>query len=146
MNFKKSILFAVAFAVFAAANSADAHMAFKKQLAAKYAGTKVSCNACHVKGKPKSDRNEFGKLFSKELKKTHPNLTKDFKSKKGADKKAFEKSTVVPAFDKALKLVKVMKEKKSGKTYDELIKAFEMPEITKDPKYKPEEGSGKKSG
>ena len=129
------------FSVFVAA-SAEGHMTFKKQLQKKYPGVKVSCNACHVKGKPKTDRSEFGKLFAKELKKTHPTLSADFKGKKGQAKKDFEAKTMLPAFDKALKIVKKAKNKK-GETYDSLIKSFQIADITKDAKYKPP-GSGKK--
>ena len=81
-------------------------MAFKKQVQKKYPGMKVNCNACHVKGKPKTERNDFGKLFAKELKASNPTLTEEWKSKKGAVKKKYESKTMVPAFDKALAKVK----------------------------------------
>ena len=126
-------------------SSAVAHMAFRKQLQKKYPGMKVNCNACHAKGKPKTERNEFGKLFAKELKAINPTLTKDWKSKKGVEKKKFEKSTMVPAFDKALVKVKALKNDKK-EVYDELIKNGKIPEIKKDPKYKPEQGTTAESG
>lgn len=120
--------------------TASAHSVFKKELQKKYVGMKVSCNACHVKKKPKSERSEFGKLFQKELQKTHADLTKSWKSKKGADKKDYEKKTMIPAFKAALKIVKVKKNDK-GEAYDDLIKNEKVPEIKKDPKYKPEESA-----
>lgn len=121
-----------------------AHMAFKKQLQKKYVGMKVSCNACHVKGKPKTDRTEFGKLFEKQLKVSNPTLTADWKPKKGADKKQYVTATMVPAFDKALAKVKTSKNKQ-GQLYDDLIKNGQIAEIKKDPKYKPESTAPTKS-
>ena len=115
--------------VFCATSESNAHMAFKKRLEAKYEGMKVSCNACHVKKKPKTERNEFGKLFHKQWKETHAKLTEEWKSKKGAEKKAYETEVMVPTFDKALKVVKEMKNDKKEK-YDDLIKAGKIPEIT----------------
>ena len=98
----------------------QAHVTFKKELAKKYPGMKVSCNACHVKDKPKTERNEFGKLLYEEFK--DKKLTADFKSKKGEDRKKFEKDVMIPAFTKALEKVKKLKPKDNEKTYDELIK------------------------
>ena len=91
---------------------------------------KVSCNACHVKGKPKTERSEFGKLFFKQLK--DKNISATFKSKSGPDKKTYEKDVMIPAFKEALKKVKAQKNKE-GETYDDLIKAGKIPEITKKP-------------
>ena len=110
-------------------STSSAHMSFKKELSKQYSDMKVSCNACHVKSKPKSQRNKFGKLFYKELK--EEKLTKGFKSRSGADRKEYEKDVMVPAFKKALTKIKKMKPKDSEETYDELIKAGEMPEIKK---------------
>lgn len=103
--------------------NADAHMAFKKQLAKKYAGTKVSCNACHIKGKPKTERNDFGKLFAKEFKAQKLELSAGFKAQPDKDsKKEYIKSVMIPEFDKALKKIKELKNADKEK-YDDLIKA-----------------------
>ena len=127
---KPIISFAIASLVFGLSSSvADAHMAFKKELSNKYPNMKISCNACHVKGKKKTERNEFGKLFYKELK--DKKLTEGFKSRSGSERKKYEKDVMVPAFKKALEKVKKMKPKDKETTYEELIKAGEMPEITK---------------
>ena len=108
---------------------ASAHMAFKKELNKKYPDMKVTCNACHVKGKKKTERNDFGKLFHKQLK--DKKLTEGFKSKKGAERKEYEKDVMVPEFKKAFEKIKKMKPKDKEQTYEQLIKAGEMPEITK---------------
>ena len=118
-------------------STAPAHMAFKKNVQQKYPGMKVNCNACHIKGKPKTDRNDFGKLFAKELKASNPTLTEEWKSKKGAEKKKYESSEMVPAFDKALAKVKTLTNDKQ-EVYDDLIKSGQIPFIEKDPKYKPD--------
>ena len=123
--------FALAFLILScfSSSTASAHMAFKKELSKKYSDMKVTCNACHVKSKPKTERNEFGKLFHKELK--EKKLTEGFKSRKGSERKQYEKDVMVPEFKKALEKIKKMKPKDQEQTYDELIKAGEMAEITK---------------
>ena len=120
--------------------SADAHMTFKKELEKKYPKMKVSCNACHVKGKPKSERNEFGKLFYAELKSENISATFNAK-KKTKEHKEYEKKEMIPLFAKALKKIQKQKQqiegddgkKVDGKSYDELIKAGEIENITKKP-------------
>ena len=127
---------------FVLSQTSDAHIAFKKELSKKYPDMKITCNACHVKKKPKTERNEFGKLFAKELK--DKKITENFKSKEGAEKKNYAKDVMAPEFKKALEKIKKLKpkdgDKEGEKTYDELIKAGEMPEITK----KPEENDEKR--
>ena len=136
----------VAFLVLAGfCSPAPAHKAFKNHLRQKYPGMKVSCNACHVKGKPKTERNDFAKLFAKELKASNPTLTEEWKSKKGAVRKQYETTTMVPAFDKVLAKVKTLTNDKQ-EIYDDLIKNGKIPEIEKDPKYKPDPKSTTESG
>ncbi len=106
--------------------SAAAHTTFKKEMGKAYEDMKVSCDACHVKGKPKSNRTDFGKLFEKEFE--GMDITANFKSKKGEEKKKYEKEVMIPAFQKALTKIKKLKNE-DGKTYDELIKAGEIPGI-----------------
>ncbi len=95
-----------------AGSPAMAHNAFKKEMAKKYPKMKISCNACHVDKQPKTERNLFGKLFHKQF--ADQNLTKNWKSKKGAEKKEYEAKVMIPAFTKAL-------EKVSSMTYTEII-------------------------
>ena len=109
---------------------ATAHMAFKKELNKKYPDMKINCNACHVKGKKKTDRNEFGKLFHKQFK--DKKLSEGFSSKEDLpERKKYEKEVMIPEFKKAFEKIKKMKPKGKEQTYDQLIKAGEMPYITK---------------
>ena len=114
---------------FGAVSDSSAHLAFKKELTKKYPDLKVSCNACHVKSKPKSLRSEFGKLFEKELK--EKKLTVEWKTKSGADKKQYEKDVMIPEFKKAWEKIKKTKKKDTELTYEELVKAGEIPDIKK---------------
>ena len=115
----------VAFSFTFTVTTVDAHTVFKKALEKSYKGVKVSCNACHLKGKPKSERNDgLGKAFYEELK--DQNLTEEWKSKEGKEKREFQKEVMLPAFKKALKVVKEKKEEKSGKTWNELIETAQL--------------------
>ena len=116
----------VAFNLAFAATTVEAHTVFKKALEKSYKGVKVSCNACHLKGKPKSDRNEeLGKVFYEELKEL--NLTEDWKTKKGPEKRAFQKEVMLPAFKKALKVIKEKKKDEAGEeTWHQLIETAEL--------------------
>ena len=121
---------AIAMVVFSISMTpASAHLVFKKELSKKFTDMKVSCNACHVKGKKKTERNKFGKLFHKELK--EKKLTEGFKSRAGTERKKYESDVMIPEFKKAFAKIKKMKPKDKEQTYEELIKAGEMPEITK---------------
>lgn len=104
----------------------QAHTVFKKMLEKKYPGVRVSCEACHVKGKPKTERNEFGQVFFEQLK--DQDLTKQWQAfEEDKDGKAkFEKETMLPAFEKALEVVKEAKNKEEV-AYDALIKDVKLP-------------------
>ena len=89
-------VFAMTVAVFVAFTSTvttvEAHTVFKKALEKSYKGVKVSCNACHLKGKPKSERNEgLGKVFYEQLKELK--LTEEWKTKKGKEKTRVSKGS-----------------------------------------------------
>ena len=106
-------------------STADAHGVFKKHVEKKYANMTVSCNACHVKGKPKTERTDFGKLFAKEFKEQKLALTDTWNAKKKISReevKKYETGTMVPEFDKALKKIKEMTNEDKVK-YDDLIKS-----------------------
>lgn len=118
------------------ATCADAHVAFKKALSTKYPEMKITCNACHVEKKPKTERNKFGKLFAKELK--DKKITETFKGKEAEERKKYAKEVMMPEFIKALDKIKKTKPKDQKLTYDELIKAGEIKEITKKPMEKKE--------
>ncbi len=93
--------------------SAEAHSAFKKYMSTKMPNKKFTCNVCHKAGENKTTRNSYGQLFTKVMNK--PNLTKDWKSKKGDAKKTYEKDVMVAEFGKAY-------EKISKMTFADLIK------------------------
>lgn len=135
MSFFRTLLVSgLALAVVAIGSTqAEAHMAFKKHMQKKYEGTSVSCNACHVKGKPKTERSEFGKLFFKEFKENKLTLSEEWNAKEKADRKEYETKIMVPAFDKALKKIKEKKNKEDEK-YDDLIKAGKIDGIKWKPK------------
>ena len=117
----------IAFAV-----PASAHGVFKKQMEAKYPNMKITCNACHIDKKPKTDRNKYGQLISKTI--DDKKLTAGWKAKKGAEKKEYESKVMVPAFNKAFDKVKAM-------TLNDLIEAGMIDGIT-NPE---EEDAGKES-
>lgn len=131
-----------------ASSTAQAHTLFKKSIEKAYPTMKVSCNACHVKGESKEVRNDFGELFFKELK--DDKVTASWKAAKDKDKadgtktvrKAYEKETMIPLFEKALKKlqkatvpeVEGEENPDAGKTYDELIKSEKIADIKIDPR------------
>jgi len=88
------------------ANSSEAHSAFKKEMGDKLPDMKVSCNACHVKGEKKTERTSLGKLFTKEM--GVADMSKTWGEKSGAEKKEYEKTVMVPAFQKALTKITAM--------------------------------------
>lgn len=103
---------------------AQAQTEFKVALQKKYDGMTVSCNTCHVNGEEKKVRNDFGKLFAKELegKKVTEKLAavKNLESDDPARVKAREEATA--DFLVALKKVEGQTGP-GGKTYAELLKA-----------------------
>jgi len=104
---------------------AQAHSAFKKQMAAKYPNKKISCNMCHVDKQSKTKRNAYGKLFHKTFE--SKTLSVDFKAKKGAERKAFETEVLNVEFEKAFEKVKAM-------TFHDLIEAGVIDGITEEEK------------
>lgn len=87
-------------------SSAEAHSGFKKYLSEKMPNKKLTCNVCHVPGQKKNVRNSYGQLFTKVMNK--PNLTKDWKSKSGDEKKSYEKEVMVVEFAKAYEKISKM--------------------------------------
>lgn len=136
-RFLKGVLALGVIAMISSPSALMAHTGFKKELGKKYPNMKISCSACHVDKKPKTQRNELGKLFFKDMK--SKNISATYKSKKGDDRKAYTANVMIPAFNAALK--KIQKQKnKEGKTYDALIKSGELPGITKKEETKSADG------
>lgn len=103
--------------------ASDAHGIFKKHLEAKYTNDSskllVTCNACHVKGKPKTERTQLGQLFATEFE--GMDLSKKWESYEDDldAREKFELETMVPAFVEAYKKVGEMELKKGeGKIKD----------------------------
>lgn len=111
-----------AFSVFAA--NAPAHGVFKNALTEKYGFEMVTCNACHEKGKPKTERNDFGKAFQEGIDALNydgMSMTEKYESVKEdeAAKAAFEQ-VMKEAFLEILKNVE-MAESPSGDTWGKLL-------------------------
>lgn len=106
-----------------AAPPVAAHTEFKKELSRQYPGLTIKCELCHVKGKEKTEVNDFGRLFTDEL--AGQELTKQWDALKGAERKKFEKETLLPAFQKAHARIKAL-ENDEGKTWHDLLDAGAM--------------------
>ena len=102
------------------------HTVFKKHLEKKFPTVRVSCEACHNKGKPKTERNEFGELFFAQMKDSK--LTEQWSAfgDDRAGKTKFEKEVMLPAFEKAWEAVKQQKNKDEA-TYETLLKDVKLP-------------------
>ena len=120
--------------------SAEGHAIFKKYLSEKMPNKKFTCNVCHVAGEKKTVKNSYGKLFIKVIDK--PTLSKDWKSKSGADKKKFEKEVMLPAFEKAY--AKISKLTFADLLEEDLIEGVKPSKTPEEPK-KEEEGDTKKT-
>lgn len=123
----KRLRFASWIAILAIALNASgvyAQSLFKKAMTEHLKLKSVSCSACHIAGKPKTNRSDFGKLFEKEL--TGKNVTARLKSAPSSpSEKQVVESAVKKEFIDALKKV-VKKEYPGGGTYGEAIKAAKI--------------------
>ena len=117
-------------------SQAPAHGVFKNALQEKYEFKSVSCNACHVKGEPKTERNDFGKAFQDgidALSYDGMGMTAAYeaaKDKGDAEKAAFEE-VMKEAFLEVLKEVET-KESPSGDTWGDLLQAGSIDGIKKE--------------
>lgn len=119
---KQLVVLVCAIAVcFVFAVDANAHSEFKKALQKKYNLKSVSCNTCHVKGKPKSERSDFGKLFDKHFKgKDISAKYKKLKDEELDDEIDEFKKYMDKEFKKAI--VEIEKVEKDGSTIGKMIK------------------------
>jgi hypothetical protein len=124
--FRIFLLSAFVVSLLTVTSPANGHTVFKKELTKKYSKSRVSCELCHVKGKPKDERNEFGELFFQKMK--DQNLSKQWEAfgENAEGKTKFEKETMLPAFVKVLDEVKTMKNKE-GVAYDSLMAEAKLP-------------------
>jgi|GEM_PF-4588322 len=102
---------------------ASAHTIFKQQLQKKYPGLSIKCEVCHIKGKEKTEANDFGKLFVEEL--VEHDLIDKWKALEGDKKEAFEQETMAPVFDKAFEKIKLLKNDEC-KVWHDIFDAGEM--------------------
>ena len=104
---------------------------FRTQLKDKYGFKIVSCNTCHVSGKPKTMRNDFGQLFADELaaKTVTDRLNKVKTLDRDDPKRKAVEETVTKEFHEALKKIEAM-EAPGGGTYADALKAGEVDGIT----------------
>ena len=117
------------FAACLAPSSAQAHSDFKKLFEKEYAHLKVTCNACHVKGKKKDVRNEFGMALHKKFEKEE--FTKKLKDIKDRDeKKKYMEEKVLPVVKKAMKETIEKEKNKAGDDWADLVKNGTLPGVT----------------
>ena len=94
---------------------------FKKLMQNHYKVKSVSCNSCHVSGKPKTMRSDFGKLFDTELK--GKDISKRLEdAKNNPEQKAAVEKVVATEFMDALKKIDKKEYPGSG-TYGDAIQA-----------------------
>lgn len=118
-------LFAVALCV---PKFANAHSEFKKMMEKEYSNLKVTCNACHEKGKKKDVRNEFGKAIHKKFE-SEKFSEKLSQIKDREEKKKYMEDKVLPVVTKAMKEV-VDKEKDSaGNSWADQVKNGTLPGV-----------------
>lgn len=113
----------------APAANVTAHSELKKEMEKGNKHLKVSCNACHVKGKKKTVRNEFGEALFQEFKQfKFSEAIHKIKDKK--KKKEYFEKNVFPEYRKAFKKVatKDVKNKKGDKWAD-LVKNGKLPGV-----------------
>jgi hypothetical protein len=136
---KRFVIMAVAsvFVLGGLHSSALAIAPFKKAFQDKYvegsgseefkaAFQKASCNVCHVKGKKKEERNEYGKALDELLEGNSNKRIMEAEKSGGVAGKDAETKKVLEELAKAFDKVAEMKSP-TGETYGELIKANKLP-------------------
>ncbi len=103
-----------------------AHGIFKKTLERRHETLRVTCNMCHVKGEPKTERNEFGEVLFELFE--GQDLSARWDAVEGDERKAFEQEVMTPALNEALeKLYAREADDPEAPRYSEMIPAGEMP-------------------
>lgn len=107
----------------------NAHSEFKKMFEEEYTTLKITCNACHEKGKKKDERNEFGQAIHKkvETEKFSEELKKITDKE---EKKKYMEDTVLPAIKTAFKDVVDNDKNDAGDKWSDLIKDGKLPGTT----------------
>ena len=105
----------------------NGHGIFKKTLEKKYKdeGLRVTCNMCHVKGEPKTERNEFGQMFYDEFE--GKDLSARWEAVEGDERKELEQDVMAPEFLEALERIYEREANGEAETnYNEMIPAGEV--------------------
>lgn len=121
--------FAVLFLfVVASSSSVQAHSDFKKMMEKEYAHLKITCNACHEKGKKKDVRNEFGQAVHKKF--ASEKFTEQLDKFEDRDeKKKFMEEKVLPVVKKGLKETIEKEKNKAGDSWADLVKNGTLPGV-----------------
>lgn len=110
------------------APKAQAHSEFKKLFEQEYSSLKVTCNACHEKGKKKDVRNEFGMAVHKKFE--GEKFTEKLKDIKDRDeKKKYMEEKVLPVVKKGLKETIEKEKNKAGEAWADLVKNGTLPGV-----------------
>lgn len=109
--------------------TASAHTEIKNMFEKENSHLKVTCNACHVQGKGKEVRNEFGEaIHSKVADQDFSKKFKDIKDKE--EKKKFMEETILPAVKKSIAEVVENESNAAGEKWADLVKNGTLPGVT----------------
>lgn len=109
--------------------TASAHTEIKNMFEKENPHLKVTCNACHVQGKNKNVRNEFGETIHAKF--ADQDFSKKFKEiKDKAEKKKFMEETILPAVKKSIAEVVDKESNAAGEKWADLIKNATLPGVT----------------
>lgn len=110
-------------------STATAHTEIKNMFEKEYSHLKVTCNACHVQGKGKEVRNEFGEAIHTKV--ADQEFSKKFKEiKDKGEKKKFMEEMILPAVKKSVAEVVDKESNKAGEKWADLVKNATLPGVT----------------
>jgi cytochrome c553 len=110
-------------------STASAHTEIKNMFEKENPHLKVTCNACHVQGKGKEVRNEFGEAIHTKV--ADQEFSKKFKEiKDKEEKKKFMEETILPAVKKSVAEVVDKESNKAGEKWADLVKNATLPGVT----------------
>lgn len=110
-------------------STASAHTEIKNMFEKENPHLKVTCNACHVQGKGKEVRNEFGEAIHAKV--ADQEFSKKFKEiKDKEEKKKFMEETILPAVKKSVAEVVDKESNKAGEKWADLVKNATLPGVT----------------
>ncbi len=108
---------------------AEAHTEIKNMFEKEYSHLKVTCNACHVQGKGKEVRNDFGAAIHSKV--ADEEFSKKYKEIKDRDeKKKYMEESILPAIKKSIGEVVEKESNPDGEKWADLIKNATLPGVT----------------